>query len=263
MDYLQAFTIGSSGLVIFPFLSNISNDDRYEHKKKLSLILPFYYGIMSMIVIYIKKNTKLSLELCFFIVFVLSTLFIYIINRYYNDKYDKTASILDANLLKRADKWRQLVTFIILYFLTIQFSKNEIVKLFIIGSSIFSYYINFYYTSGGDQTRLNYQYKYFSPVEPLGQGILLVLSVLIGTKVFKLDLLTSLILFRALLLPIGGAALATYFLGWTKSMFGIEMKGAYDQINVYNYSFERYATQLFLAGTVKAVVFYYLLTRLK
>ena len=56
MEYLKAFTIGSSGLVLFPFLSSISRDKRFEFKKHLYLILPFYYGFMSMLVIFIKKT---------------------------------------------------------------------------------------------------------------------------------------------------------------------------------------------------------------
>ena len=261
MEYLKAFTIGSSGLVLFPFLSSISRDKRFEFKKHLSLILPFYYGFMSMLVIFIKKTYKLSLEVSIMIVFVISYSIIYFINNYYNDKYNKGETVINSTLLKRNDRWLQVITFIILYFLLTNFSKYEALKIFVIGSSIFSYYINFVAASGGNLKRLNYKYEYFAPPEPLGQGILLVIAIMVSMKVFKMNLINSLLMRNVIL--VGSALLATIFLGWTKTIFGECVKGLYMDVNVYNYSFERYAAQLFLAGTVKIIIFYYLITRLK
>ena len=72
MEYLKAFTIGSSGLVIFPLLSNIANDNRYEYSKKYPLTIPIYYGIMSILALYIGTKFKVSLYIRFLIVSIIS-----------------------------------------------------------------------------------------------------------------------------------------------------------------------------------------------
>ena len=74
MEYLKAFTIGSSGLVIFPLLSSIANDSRYEYSKKFPLTIPIYYGLMSMLALYIGTNYKLPLQHRFLIVSIISIL---------------------------------------------------------------------------------------------------------------------------------------------------------------------------------------------
>ena len=261
MEYLKAFTIGSSGLVIFPLLSGIANDNRFENKRLYSLIIPLYYALMSMLITYIGTISKLSLEIRFFIVFIISTAILFIINTYYNDKYYKTDTIINSLLLTRIDVWRQVITFAVLYVLVTNFSRSEALKIFVIGSSIFSYYINFYYTSQGDSKRLNYKYKYFAPGEAVDHGLLLLTSLFIGMKLFKLSLVKSLIL--RIIFPVINAFLVTILMGWTKSISGKKITGIFGNIRIYNYSFERYAAQLFLTGTIKVIIFYYLLTRLK
>ena len=90
MDYLKAFVIGSSGLVIFPLLSKIANDNRYEYSKEYSkkhpLIIPIYYGIMSMLALYIGTKFKVSLYIRFLIVSIISIIIILSTNHFLNDK---------------------------------------------------------------------------------------------------------------------------------------------------------------------------------
>ena len=78
-------------------------------------------------------------------------------------------------------------------------------KIFIIGSSLFSYYLNYYsvskgaiLTAGSDSKKpvVNYDYKDFAITEPFVHGFPLIIGLYIGVKILKLNLVTSMILYQ-------------------------------------------------------------------
>lgn len=196
MDYLRAFTIGSSGLIIFSTLNYIKNFKEDEIDNYV-FIIPIYYGIMAMLSLLIGNLFNLSLNMRLFIISIISSIIITLYSNYIN-RYDKYIQEKPANKLYIIiqDIIRQIIIFnIIIYYFTINLSKSYPIKLFVIGSSIFSYFIT-YYRVLEKKKELKYSYKYFAINEPFIQGIFWMIGVYILHKILKIKLLNSLILYQ-------------------------------------------------------------------
>ena len=207
MEYLKEFIIGSSILVTFPLLTNYSNYFKYNYNIKYSFIIPIYYGLMCILSIYIKKRFKLSYQLSLLITSILSCIVILRVNHVLIDKYyiknkskkHKTTYYIIQDII------RELITFnLIMYTLSTLFDKYKFVKLFVIGSSIFIYYLGYYSISKGailaagsrgKKNVINFDYKDFTISEPFSLGVGLVIGVYVGVNILKLNLFNSVILY--------------------------------------------------------------------
>ena len=75
MDYLKAFVIGTAGPVWFQHIALLSLRDKNEYDysfKVYSIIAPIYYGLMTMLALYIGKTFNLSLSMRLFIISIIS-----------------------------------------------------------------------------------------------------------------------------------------------------------------------------------------------
>ena len=93
MEYLKSFIIGTSGFAIFPLLTNYTNYSKYNYDKKISFIIPVYYGFMCMLSI-ILTRFKISHQFSLFIVSLLSCVIVLIANHVLIDKYYKLIQLL-------------------------------------------------------------------------------------------------------------------------------------------------------------------------
>ena len=245
MEYLKAFVIGSSGLVIFPVLSNLLNDNRYDYSKIYSFIIPIYYGLLSILTLFIKKQFKLSLQYSLLIVSVISIMIIQLINHYFNDKYYINSKQNNLFLIIQ-DIIRQLIIFnIIIFYLTINFSKSEILKYFIIGSSIFSYYITYYLVYKGKN--INYDYNKFAITEPFVQGFFLAIGIYIGIHYLHLNLISSIILYKII------SSFPMTFIAHKLKLYNLNTKEW-----IY-----KYHTGGLVLSLIKSIILYYLIIKLK
>ena len=255
MDYLKAFTIGTTGPVFFPHIALLAlkNKSYYDYSFKIySLIGPLYYGIMTMFAVYIGKKFGLSLKSELFYTSILSIIFIVLLNYFYSSKkykpyknYD-TKDWLSYIILNGG---RHLLAFnLIIYNFMKYFSTTWLLKVFIIGSSIFSYFITYLKVLWLDyKNKLNYDYRLFAVGEPFIQGLDLSISLYILQKLVGLNLITSLIIW-AIVGSFIWLLLASY-------------KQTYKHENISGWltAFLR----VLLTGFFKVPFFYYLLTNLK
>ena len=245
MDYLKAFVIGSSGLVVFPELSKLPNDNRYDYSKIYSFIIPIYYGLMGIIALFIRNRFELSLQRSLLVVSVISISLIQLLNYNFNDKYYINSKQNNLFLIIQ-DIIRQFIIFSIMYYLTINFTKSDILKIFIIGSSSIFYLINYYASTKSND--LNYDYKYFVITEPIIQGFYMALSLYIGMKYFKLSYTYSIVL---IYLIIGNILMVL-----------IAHKLRLYKFNV-NMDVRDYMWSLTFSSLYKGLALYYLLNKLK
>ena len=208
MEYLKEFIIGTSGLVIFPLLTNYSNYSKYNYDVKFSFIIPIYYGFMCVLSIFIKNKFKISHQLSLLLISILSCIVILIVNHVLIDKYyiknkskkHKTTYYIIQDII------RELITFnLIISGLSTLFDKYDFMKIFVIGSSLFTYYFNYYSISKGailsarsdsKKNVVNYDYKDFAITEPIVYGLPLVIGLYIGVNILKLNLVTGMILYQ-------------------------------------------------------------------
>lgn len=269
MEYLKAFMIGSSGLVTLQHLYPLALTDKnyYSYSFELySLWLPFHYGLWTIIAILLHKKLKLSLELSLFIVSILSLVSTSYCNysTEYCNKYNKKLCEKDNKYCKENIKpyntfntndWikylfrigsRHIICFnLIIYYLYKYYSSNYWLKVFIIGNSIFSYYI-VYLMVLRVKNKINYSYEYFTVTEPLVLGIKLVIFLFILQVIFKLDLKTSL------------------FVQFIISNFIM----LYMAHNSKTYKYEGnewlgYLSRGILSGFIKIIIIYYLIIKIK
>ena len=207
MKYLKSFIIGTSGFAIFPLLTNYTNYSKYNYDKKLSFIIPIYYGLLC-ILSQILTRFNISHQYSLFIISLLSCIVVILINHIMIDKYHITNKSVKHKtyyyLLQ--DITRELITFnLIIYTLYNLFDKYDTMKIFIIGSSIFSYYFNYYSVSkgailtagsGGNKNVVNYDYKDFAITEPVLHGLGLIIGLYIGIHVFRMNLIITMILYQ-------------------------------------------------------------------
>ena len=141
---------------------------------------------------------------------------------------------------------RQLIVFnIVIYYLTTYFSKSWPIKMFVIGSSIFSYIITYTRVLQKKQD-LNFSYKYFAINEPVIQGTFWTLGVYILHIALKYKLINSLFMYQ-IISSIIMLIIAVYF----------------KMYQYRNYEWFSYFMRLILVGFIKIIPVYYLLTELK
>jgi len=254
MDYLKAFTIGTSGPVWFLHMASLSLVDKsyYDYSFKLySIITPIYFGLMSMLSIFIKKNFNLSLSMSLFITSIISICFVISLMYFISRKKYKPYKNYNKNEWKTyilKNSTRHLIEFnLIIYYFSKYFSNSYWLRIFIIGSSIFSYFLTYFKVIWADnKNKLNYKYETFAVGEPFIQGLDLLVYLYILQKKLGFNLIHSLIFWN-----IFGSLLQVFL--------------AY---NTNNYKYEReewfyYYIRAILTGFIKIIFFYYLIKYLK
>ena len=170
---------------------------------------------------------------------------IQLINHYFNDKYYINSKQNNLFLIIQ-DIIRQLIIFnIIIFYLTINFSKSEILKYFIIGSSIFAYYITYFIVYKGKN--INYDYKKFVITEPFVQGFFLAISIYIGTHYLHLNIISSIILYLII------SSFIMTFIARKLKLYDFNKKEW-----IYKYHIGGFVLSL-----IKSMVLYYLIIKLK
>ena len=254
MDYLKAFTIGTSGPVWFLHMISLSLvDDKYYDfpYKEYSLNLPIYYGIFSILSIIIKKEFNLSLSMSLFITSIISISYFIIQNYYIARKLYKPYKNYTPNEWLRyffRNGSRHLIAFnLVIYYFTKHFSNYYWLRVFIIGSSIFSYYLTYLKVIWADnKNKLNYKYQTFAAGEPLFQGLDLLISLYILQKLLGFSLIPSLILWNIV------GSLLQVFLAYNGKTYKYEGK-----------EWLYYFIRAILTGFIKIIPIYYLITNLK
>mgnify|MGYP003325366268 CR=1 FL=1 len=275
MEYLKAFTIGTSGLVLFQHLAPLSlvDIDYYDYSyKAYSIVLPIYYGLWSMFALFIKNKFNISLRLSLFIISILSifsvtycvydakncNIFGNIICKYNN----KLCKFFSPNKMRKPysyytnKEWllyilrngsRHLINFnLIIYYFSKYFSDYYWLKIFIIGSSIFSYFITYLKVIWKDsENKINYDYRVFAVIEPFIQGFDLIISLYILQNIFKFNLRHSLILWNII-----GSFIQTF------------LAYKYKTYNYTNSEWLYYFLRTIVTGFIKIIFFYYLINNL-
>ena len=203
MEYLKAFIIGTSGLVWFQHIALLSlrDKDEYDYSfNSYSIISPIYYGIMTMLALYIGKKFNLSLSMRLFIISILSICFIvsfnyFISSKKYKPYKDYTTKEWIRYILTNGA--RHIIAFnLIIFYFTKYFSKYDWLRIFIIGSSFFAYIMTYLSVISLDKRKkLNYDYRLFAPTESIKQGLVLVVSLYILQRVLKYKLKQSFIIY--------------------------------------------------------------------
>lgn len=218
MDYLRSFTIGSSGPVFLQHLALLSlvPEGSFGFSYKFySIILPLYYGLMNVLALRLGKSYNLSLGTRLFVISIISIVFVVNLNYNFSRKHYKPYKDYDRNEWIRyifRNGARHLVVFnLIVYFFEKYFSQSPALKLFIIGSSAFSFLTTFMKVAWLDNKgKVNYNYKLFAPLEPLIHGIGLLSQIYIVHNLLGYDLQTAFI-FRGFYVPIMWITLASTF----------------------------------------------------
>ena len=251
MEYLKAFTIGTSGIVSFSLFSSIIYDEKYEYHNIFSFIIPIYYGIMCMISLYIGNKLGLSLQSRLLIISLVSITIIILGNHLLINKYQQENDKDKNNdfLFIIQDSIRQLIVFnIIIYYFTTNFSKSRLLKNFVIGSSIFSYIFAYLKVYWKDYKNINnYDYKYFTLTEPFVQGIGLTIGLYILHIKMKINLIKSLILYQII------SSIVMAVIGYIKKMY------KFNDIEWIT----NYLRGLLISGCIKTIPIYYLIQNLK
>jgi len=217
MDYLRSFVIGSSGLIVFQHFASITLQKEGVFTipyKKYVLAAPIYYGLMNVLSLYIGKLFNLSLAERLFLISIISIIFIVSLNYFYSRKRYKPYSVYDKNawldyILRIAA--RHMISFnLIMYYFEKYFSKSYPLKVFIIGSSAFSYLIT-YYKVGllDDLNKINYDYNVFTVGEPFGHGLIFVFGAIILKNILNTSV-NNAIFINSILIPILWYILASY-----------------------------------------------------
>lgn len=202
MEYLKAFTIGTTGPVWFlhMFLLSLKNKNYYDYSfKAYSLIAPTYYGIMSMLAIYFKKKFNITVRASLFLTSILSIILVTSLNYILSSKYFKPYINYNTKdwieyIIKNSS--RHLIAFnLIIYYFTKYFSEYYWFKVFIITSSIFSYFITYINVLYADsKNKLNYRYETFASFESIIQGFTITISVFLLMYILKINILQALFL---------------------------------------------------------------------
>jgi len=209
MDYLKSFVIGSSGLVVFQHFAYAALQKEGAFTvpyKKYVLAAPIYYGLMNVLSLYIGKVFNLSLAERLFLISIVSIVFIVSGSYFYSRKLYKPYSTYDTKewlLYIIRNGSRHIIAFnLIMYYFEKYFSKSYPLKVFIIGSSAFSYLITYYKVGLLDElNKINYDYKLFTVVEPFGHGLIFVFGAIILKKLLNTSVENS-IFVNSILFPI-------------------------------------------------------------
>lgn len=255
MDYLKAFTIGSSSLTWFQHILLVSLLDKNEFDysiKDYSIIAPLYFGFMTMFSEYLRQNFKISLSKSLFITSIISIIFVFSLNYFVSRKSIKpykNYNIKDWIKYFFINGNRHIIEFnFIIYYFIKYFSNNYWLKIFIIGSSFFSYaptYLRVIYLD--NKNKINYDFKYFAVFEATMHGVLLLISLYILQKLFGNYLKQNLIVY-GILTAVFWLPLAYYF-------------------KTYNYNTIKEWIKAFVYVCIRHIlvitILYYLITRLK
>ena len=254
MDYLKAFTIGTSGPVWVQHIAllALTNSNYYDYSfKGYSLIAPIYYGLMTMIALYIGKTFHYSLQKRLFITSIISiclvvSLMYNVSRKYYKPYKNYTTNEWFAYILRNGA--RHLINFnLIIYYITFYFSKSYWLRVFIIGSSIFSYFNTYLKVIWADyKHKLNYDYKHFAVAEPFIQGVDLMISLYIYQTIFGFGLKSSLLLWNII------SSLLQFILAYNLNTYKFN-----------NIEWIQYFIRVLLTGFIKMIPIYYLLISLK
>ena len=208
MDYLRSFVIGSSSLITishfiwFYFEKEKTKDYPF---KLYSIFAPIYYGVMSMLSLYIGKIYGLSLEKRLFIVSIISIIVVislsWFITRKRYEPY-KSWKTKDWIYYIIQNGTKHFIAFnLIIYNFEKYFSSSDILKAFIIGGSIISYlFIFLIVIQLSYQNKVNYNYKKFVIFEPLLQSFNLIFICIILPKLLNISLKRS-FLVGSILIP--------------------------------------------------------------
>ena len=251
-DYLKAFIIGTSGIVLFQHFSLFALKDKaystinyYDY----SIAAPLYYGLMNMLSLFIGSIFNLSLEVRLFIISLISIIFIVSFNYLYSRKHykpykDYTTKEWLIYIINNGT--RHIVSFnLIMYYLEKFFPMSFLFRAFIIGSSAISYLITYWKVSNLDkQGFLNYDYKTFTVFEPFIQGFELLFVVFIGKYILKLSLINTLIL--------------RFIIG---NILWLFMAKTFKTYKYSNQQWIKAFKRILLTGVYKGIIFYYLLKK--
>lgn len=256
MKYLKAFTIGSSGLVWFQYLALLSLRDKeyYDYSYKVySIIIPIYFGLMSMLALYIRKLFNLSLEKSLFIISIISISFIVFLNYFVSrKKYKPYKNYTNKDWIRYilTNGARHMISFnLIIFYLTKYFSSNYWLRVFIIGSSFFSCIWSYLLVIWQDrQNKLGdfWNYKEFAVRESLTHGIGLLINLYILQNLLGFKLKDSLFI----------SVFISSF-NWFMLVYNLKAY-KYDGLK---WSFPLLRSMFF--RFVKAIIVYYLLINLK
>lgn len=254
MEYLKAFTIGTSGPAWFQHMAllALADENYYDYSFKLySIVAPIYYGLMAMLAVFLGQTFNWSLQKQLFITSIISIIFIVALNLLYSRKHFKpyknfTTNEWFAYILKNGA--RHLINFnLIIYNLTKYFSDYYWLRVFVVGSSIFSYFITYFKVIWANhKNKLNYDYKLFAAGEPFIQGFDLLISLYFYQKIFGLNLKTSLILWNII-----------------SSILQVILAYSYNTYKYIGTEWIQYLIRVFITGLIKILPIYYLLTNLK
>ena len=202
MDYLKSFIIGTSGPVWFLHMAALAlrNINFYDYSfKAYSLLAPIYYGLMSMFALYIGKTFNLTLRKRLFITSIISICIITCFNYFYSRKKYKPYKNYSAKewlIYILTNGARHIIAFnLIIYYFTLYFSENYWLRIFVIGSSLFSYIITFIsIILLNMKNKVNYDYRLLAVFEPLLMGIGLILNLFIFQNLLSLTLKLTILL---------------------------------------------------------------------
>jgi len=197
MDYLRSFTIGSSGLVTFQFFAYLVLQDKNYFNpnfKLYSFVAPIYFGIMNMLSLKLSKSYNLSLAKRLFIFSIISVVlvtmsaFIYMRPRY--RPYNTFTSKDWLSYLFRNGSRHVIAFNLIIFYFEKYFSDSELLRAFVIGSSLFPYLISYHQRNWLDK---KIDYNLFATFSPLFQGLFLMGIVLLKNN-FQIKFQKSLII---------------------------------------------------------------------
>ena len=209
MDYLKAFTIGTSGLVTLPhFAQFVLDKDRYKDYpfKIYSIVAPIYYGLMTMLALYLGSTFDWSLQKRLFITSIISLIFVFLLTYFIvKKKWEPYKSYTRKEWIYYfiRNGLKHLFVFnIIIFYFEKYFSKSNLLKAYIIGSSIFSYWFNFLVVIDRDNKGLiKFDYPTFAIWLPYDQAKNVIIGTVIFPKIFNISLRTSFFL-GSLIVPI-------------------------------------------------------------
>lgn len=263
MDYLKAFTIGTAGLVSMTHIASIATKepDYFEFDfHAYSIIAPIYYGLISMLALYLTTTYNLSTSKGFFITSIISITLVRLLNitsRHYYRPYNQFNFRQWINYAL-GNTTRHLFNInLVLPFLTTQYDTSIWWKLFILGNSALAYLPTYLSVIRLDKLGItNYDYKHFASLEHLIHAFDLLLFIAPLVLYFNYDLPTgSQSLANSPLLP-------TAFIIWRVLSSTLWVYFA-QKLHLYNYQTLEEWFQAFirvsLLGALKAYTIYYMI----
>ena len=205
-----------------------------------------------MLALYIGETFHKTLRMRLFITSLISIIFIVSLNYFVSSNlYKPYSNYSQKDWLKYilTNGGRHFIAFnFVIYYFSEYFSKSWPLKVFIIGSSFFSYFITYLKVLWLDyQKKLNYDYKTFAVGEPFIQGFDLLISLYVLQKILGLGLKPSLLIWNVI------SSLLWLFLAYIGKTY------THKNLQEWLAAFSR----VLLTGFIKIIPIYFLLTKLK